>query len=228
MVRGQKRFVAYVRVSTDAQGKSGLGLEAQTIAVEGFAASQGGRVLASFVEIESGKRNDRPQLDAALARARALKATLLIAKLDRLSRDAAFLLKLQSDGADFVAVDMPDANRLTVGIMALIAQHEREAISARTAEALKAAKARGVKLGNPHGSPHLRAWKGVGQPHAARARREQAKSRARDLAPILAELEAEGVTSANGKAAALNERAVPTPNGGRWTARAVINVLGRV
>jgi DNA invertase Pin-like site-specific DNA recombinase len=177
-----------------------------------------------------GKRNDRPQLDAALARARAERATLLIAKLDRLSRDALFLLTLQKAEADFVAVDMPDANRLTVGIMALVAEHEREAISQRTKAALAAAKARGVKLGNPNGAPHWRgerAWRAEAQPRAVLALREQANDRARDLAPILAELEAEGVASANAKAKALNVRAVPTPRGGRWTARAVLNVLAR-
>jgi DNA invertase Pin-like site-specific DNA recombinase len=226
MVRGQTKFVAYYRVSTDRQGASGLGLEAQQADVKAFAARMGGTILASFTEIESGKHDDRPQLEAARARARALKATLLIAKLDRLSRDATFLLGLQKAELDFVAVDMPDANRLTVGIMALIAQHEREAISTRTKAALAAAKARGVKLGNPHGSPHWRGdqpWRAKGQPNAVQAVKDGAADRARDLAPILAELEAEGITSANAKAAALNARAVPTPRGGKWTARSVIN-----
>jgi DNA invertase Pin-like site-specific DNA recombinase len=188
MVRGQKKFVAYYRVSTARQGVSGLGMEAQAASVEAFVRAREGRILASFVEVESGKHNDRPQLDAALARARAEKATLLIAKLDRLSRDALFLLTLQRADADFVAVDMPDANRLTIGIMALIAEHEREAISSRTKVALAAAKARGVRLGNPHGSPHLNAnpaWRAKGQARAAKAVHEQANARARDLAPIL-------------------------------------------
>jgi DNA invertase Pin-like site-specific DNA recombinase len=223
MVRGQKRFVAYYRVSTAKQGASGLGLEAQRAAVEGFVAGLTGKVEADFVEIESGKRDDRPKLAEAFGRARALKATLLIAKLDRLSRDAAFLLGLQKAEVDFVAVDMPDANRLTVGIMALIAQHEREMISARTIAALAAAKARGVKLGNPNGGAHLKDQWIKGQPAAVAAIAEQTKARRADLAPILTELEAEGITSANAKAATLNARGIPTARGGKWTARSVIN-----
>jgi DNA invertase Pin-like site-specific DNA recombinase len=128
MVKGQTRFVAYYRVSTDKQGVRGLGMEAQAAAVDEFVRSHNGKTLAVFKEVESGKRStNRPQLKAALARAHVEGATLLIAKLDRLSRDASFLLTLQNDGVDFVACDMPDANKLTVGIMAVIAQHEREA-----------------------------------------------------------------------------------------------------
>ncbi len=164
------KFVAYYRVSTDKQGKSGLGLEAQEAAVVAFIASKGedARLLASFVEIESGKRSDnRPQLKLAMEQARLTGATLLIAKMDRLSRDAHFLLGLQKAGVKFVAADMPEANELVVGIMAMIAQAERQMISARTKAALAAAKARGVKLGNPRGAAHLRGrqscWRGRSQ-----------------------------------------------------------------
>jgi DNA invertase Pin-like site-specific DNA recombinase len=150
------KLVAYERVSTARQGKSGLGLEAQRKAIEDYAATKGGTILARFTEVESGRKNDRPELEKALQLARITGATLVIAKLDRLSRNAAFLLTLRDAGVSFVACDMPEANDLTVGIMALVAQQEREAISRRTKEALAAAKARGVKLGNPNGAAALR------------------------------------------------------------------------
>lgn len=151
-----RRLVAYERVSTARQGASGLGLEAQRKVIEDFAASRGAEVLARFTELESGRKADRLELLKALHLAKVTGATLVIAKLDRLSRNAAFLLALRDSGARFVAVDMPEANVLTVGIMALVAQAEREAISRRTKEALAVAKARGVKLGNPNGADSLR------------------------------------------------------------------------
>jgi DNA invertase Pin-like site-specific DNA recombinase len=138
------KLVAYEQVSTARQGRSGLGLEAQRKAIDDFAAGRGAEVLARFTEVESGGKDDRPELDKALQLARLRGATLVIAKLDRLSRNAAFLLTLQASSVRFVACDMPEANNLTVGIMALVAQQEREAISRRTKEALAAAKARGV------------------------------------------------------------------------------------
>ena len=144
-------FIAYFRVSTERQGRSGLGLEAQRKAVADFLNGGNWSLVAEFTEVESGKKNERPQLAAALAAARIHGATLVIAKIDRLSRNAHFLLGLKEGGVDFVAVDLPSANRLTVGIMALVAEQEREAISARTKAALEAAKARGTKLGNPNG-----------------------------------------------------------------------------
>ncbi|WP_375434927.1 recombinase family protein [uncultured Hymenobacter sp.] len=143
-----RRYVPYYRVSTIRQGQSGLGLEAQRAAVHAFA-PQPGQLLTEFVEVESGKKNQRPQLLAAIAAARQYGATLLIAKLDRLSRNAGFILALRDSGVDFVCCDMPDANTLTVGIFAIIAQHERETISKRTKDALAAKKARGETLGNP-------------------------------------------------------------------------------
>lgn len=147
------KLVAYERVSTARQGKFGLGLEAQRKAICDYAAAKGATLLGCFTEVESGKRNDRPELHKALQLARVTGATLVIAKLDRLSRNAAFLLALRDSGVGSVACDMPEANDLTVGIMALVAQQEREAISRRAKEALAAAKARGVKLGNPNGAP---------------------------------------------------------------------------
>ncbi|MBN8906814.1 MAG: recombinase family protein, partial [Rhodospirillales bacterium] len=144
----EDRFVAYLRVSTARQGRSGLGLEAQREAVTAFVGARGGKLIApEFVEVETGKRNDRPQLAAALKRCRTTGATLVVAKLDRLSRNAAFLMTLRDSGVSFVAADLPEANTMTVGVMAVVAQHEREAISRRTKEALAASRARGTKLG---------------------------------------------------------------------------------
>ena len=138
--------MAYERVSTKRQGASGLGLEAQRKVIDDFATSKGAEVIARFIEVESGRLAGRPELAKALHLAKVTGATLLIAKLDRLSRNAAFLLTLRVSGVRFVAADMPEANDLTVGIMALVAEQEREAISRRTREARAAAKARGVQL----------------------------------------------------------------------------------
>jgi DNA invertase Pin-like site-specific DNA recombinase len=185
------RIVAYQRVSTIKQGHSGLGLEAQTTAVAAHAVRVGGTITASFVEVKSGKANDRPKLAQALHLAKVTGAKLLIAKLDRLSRNAAFLLTLRDSGVKFVAADMPDANDLTIGIMALVAQQERETISRRTKEALAAAKARGRRLGNPNeAAALLRA--GRGNRASRQAANANADRFARDLAPVVAQLREEG------------------------------------
>ncbi|AUD06511.1 recombinase family protein [Spirosoma pollinicola] len=140
------RYVAYYRVSTKAQGESGLGLEAQRAAVAGFVK---GRVLAEFTEVESGKNNQRLQLAAAIDRAKKERAVLVIAKLDRLSRNASFIFTLRDSDVNFQCVDIPDANTLTIGIFATLAQHERELISSRTKSALAAKIAQGARLGKP-------------------------------------------------------------------------------
>src|SRR2546430_16786118 len=205
----QGKFIAYFRVSTDNQGKSGLGLEAQRKAVLDYL--NGGRwsLMQEFVEIESGKHNDRPQLTAALAACKKHRAKLVIAKLDRLSRNLAFIAALMESGVEFVAVDNPHATKLTVHIWAAVAEHEREMISERTRAALRAAKARGTRLGNPQ--PAKAAQRGTA------AVKANARQFAANVLPIIEEIERAGITSHNAIAAKLNERNVRTARGGKWT-----------
>lgn len=222
------RAVAYYRVSTARQGASGLGLEAQRAAVEALCVARGWDLIAPpYQEVESGKRADRPELSKALERARLTGARLVIAKLDRLSRDAAFLLTLQNSGVRFVAADMPDANDLTVGIMALVAQQERQFISDRTKAALAAAKARGVRLGNPNGPAALRRA-GKGTVAALEAVSSNADDRAERLRSTVERLKAEGVVSLAGIAEALNAQGIVTARGGRWHASSVRNLVARL
>lgn len=220
------RFISYLRVSTQKQGASGLGLEAQRKAVEDYLNGGRWKLIKEFVEIESGKNTERKQLQSALRACTVHGATLLVAKLDRLARNAYFLLGLQESGVDFVACDMPAANKLTVGILAMVAEEEARMISARTKAALKAAKARGVKLGNPRNLTQKARRKGNDLSHAARA--AQASQRAQDLAPILAEIQAEGAPSLRGIASALNARGIPAPRRGVWSAVQVKRVLARL
>lgn len=221
------RLIAYERVSTARQGQSGLGLEAQRRAIDAFAASRDADVLARFTEIESGRNPDRPELGAAIQLARLTGATLVIAKLDRLSRNAAFLLTLRDSGVKFVACDLPEANDLTVGIMALVAQQEREAISRRTKEALAVARARGVQLGNPNGAAALRrAGKGGAALRAAVAR--NADSFARDLVPVIADIRSRGHATLRAIAAQLNARRIQTRRGARWQVSNVKGLLERL
>jgi DNA invertase Pin-like site-specific DNA recombinase len=202
-------FVAYYRVSTHRQGRSGLGLEAQQRAVRDYLS--GGIIVGEFTEIESG--NERPELAKALAACRKHKAKLLIARLDRLSRNLAFVATLMDAGVEFIAADNPHANKLTVHIIAAVAQHEREMIADRTRAALQAAKMRGARLCR----------------NAARLApiyREQANQRARQLGPLLLELQTAGL-SAQRTATELNSRQVPTPMGKKWHAQSVIRLLRR-
>ena len=220
------KFVSYLRVSTKRQGASGLGLEAQRKSVEDFLNGGRWKLVAEFKEVESGRNTERVELDKALSACRLHGATLLVAKLDRLARDAHFLLGLQKANVDFVACDMPAANRLTVGILAMVAEEEARAISARTTAALAAAKARGVKLGNPRNLTQKARRKGNGQSYKVRA--ASAARRAQDMAPTIAEIQAEGVSSLAQIAAELNNRKIPAPRGGTWQAVQVSRVLARL
>lgn len=207
----QGNFVSYLRLSTGKQQGSGLGLEAQRSAVETFL--NGGRwsVIEELVEIESRRRDDRPALQKALTSCRIHDATLLIAKLDRLSRDAAFLLDLQKAGIKFVACDLPEADNFTLGVFALLAKREHELISSRTREALAAAKRRGVKLGGNRGN--LPSVARDGSLSSAQVRSRKAQSRADDLMPIIRPLINAG-RSTSAVAAELNARGIPTVRGG--------------
>lgn len=221
------RLVAYERVSTARQGQSGLGLEAQRRQIAEYAATRGVEVLARFTEVESGRKADRPELAKALHHAKVTGATLVIAKLDRLSRNAAFLLALRDSGVKFVAVDMPEANDLTVGIMALVAEAEREAISRRTKEALASAKERGVKLGNPNGAQSLRRA-GKGGAALRKTVSANAAAFAQDLAPVLADIRSAGHTSLRTIASELTARGIRTRRGGQWGVGNVTGLLNRI
>jgi DNA invertase Pin-like site-specific DNA recombinase len=256
------KYVAYYRVSTQKQGQSGLGLEAQRAAVLAFLGtlkSENGEAgeaqpgtfspkskspkskskgtsqpnpdhgspkpFLELTEIESGKRQkNRPRLKEAMQACRVYGAVLVIARLDRLSRNAHFLFGLQEAGVEFVCADMPFANRLTVGVMALVAEEEGRAISIRTKAALAAAKARGVKLGGDRGT--------TVSPEAARlgldAIKARASRKARDITPIIAQIRAEGAVSLRAIAKGLNQRGVPAPRGGLWQAKSVQRVLERL
>ena len=212
-------YVAYARVSTAKQGRSGLGLEAQQAAINGFLREGDRLLLPTYVEVESGKDDSRPELAKALNRCQLTGATLLVAKLDRLSRNLAFIATLQDAGVKFVAADMPEANELTVHIMAAMAQHERKAISKRTKEALAAAKAKGTKLGGWRGGPVVDHRLGI---EAKRIRAKVFNSRAADA---IAELQDQGVSSLSEIARRLNEQGVKTSRGGNWQAVQVSRVL---
>jgi DNA invertase Pin-like site-specific DNA recombinase len=218
-------YVAYVRVSTAKQGRSGLGLEAQREAVHRFVAERGGKIIApEFKEVESGKHNDRPELAKAIKRCRLTGATLVVAKLDRLSRNAAFLMTLRDSGVNFVAADLPEANTMTVGVMAVVAQYEAEAISARTKAALAAAKARGKVLGGlrPNAPKVVQFTARANEAVTAKADKD-----AEDRRDVIEALAAEGL-SMNAMAARLNDASVRTSCGGVWTATAVKRVMVRL
>lgn len=208
-------YVAYYRVSTDRQGQSGLGLDAQRAAIAGYLAGRAD-LIAEFTEIESGKKNDRPQLAAALAICRSRKARLIIAKLDRLARNVLFIAGLMDSGVDFVAVDMPEANRLTLHIIAAVAEHEREMISQRTKSALAQAKVRGTRLGNPRPTDSLEAGRATKNGHLA-AFHEQVR-------PLVQELSGQGL-SQRAVARELNRRGIRTVRGKEWGSAQVGNLL---
>jgi DNA invertase Pin-like site-specific DNA recombinase len=219
MPKHSGKWVSYLRVSTDKQGKSGLGLEAQRKAVADFLNGGRWQLLTEFVEVESGNRSDRPQLASALAACKKHKAKLVIAKLDRLARNVNFVSGLMETGVEFVAADMPFANKLTIHILAAVAEHEREAISARTKAALAAAKARGVKLGGPK----LR----LAQLNGATANKAEADRFAANTLPLIREAQKAGASSLRAIADILNARGVRTARGGRWAATQVRDIMLR-
>jgi DNA invertase Pin-like site-specific DNA recombinase len=208
------RFVAYYRVSTDRQGQSGLGLEAQASAVARYVERIGAELVAEVTEIESGRRDDRPELARALGLCRSRRAVLLIARLDRLSRNVAFIANLMDSGADFRAVDMPEASRLTLHILASVAEHEREMISARTKSALAVAKARGVRLGSPN----------PGYARATASNVVASNRFAQTHWPLIESLAIEGL-SLRAIAREMNERKLRTRTGKDWTAVQVRNIM---
>ncbi len=200
-----KSFVLYRRVSTNRQGVSGLGLESQDETVRRYVTGQKGKVVGEFVEVESGKNNDRPQLTLALSECRRLKATLVVAKLDRLSRNAEFLLRLQNGNVDFVCCDCPNVDRFTVGILALVAQRERELISERTRAALQMAKKRGVRLGTRHPKRQVRLM--------VEGYRRQKLEFIAKVRPIIEEIKSTGVTTLTEIAQCLTRRGIFTRTG---------------
>lgn len=220
------RAVSYLRVSTRKQGQSGLGLEAQRESVAAFLKIGDWPLVSEFVEVESGRKDDRPELEKALAACRIHKAALIVAKLDRLSRDAYFLLGLARSKVDFICCDMPSANSLTVGIMAMVAEEEARLVSVRTRDALKAAKARGVKLGTPRNLTDDA--RRLGAVEGMKVRKANASQRAADLMPKIESLRGSGMTSLKEIASALNAEQVPTARGGQWTATQVSRLLGQI
>lgn len=217
------KFVAYYSVSTKRQGQSGLGLEAQQKAVADYLNGGRWKLVEELTEVESGKRKNRPELAKALAACRLHKATLVIAKLDRLARNVAFTSSLMESGVDFVAVDFPQANRLTVHILAAVAEHEAAMISTRTKAALAAAKLRGVKLGNPKNLTNKA--RREGRKVSIEQRRANAAKRAADVLPAIQAAQDGGATSLRQIAGTLNARGITAPRGGTWSAAQVRLVL---
>lgn len=219
------KFVAYFRVSTAKQGRSGLGLEAQREAVMSYLNGGNWQLVAEFTEVESGKRNDRPQLAAALAACRARRATLVIAKLDRLARNVAFVSSLMESRVEFIAVDNPNANPLTIHILVAMAEHEAKMISARTKAALAAAAARGKVLGGYRDGARERGIAVAAKGTAAVT--AKAEERAADILPEVEAIRAKGITSARGIARELNAAGIPSPRGGQWQTTSVQRLLAR-
>jgi DNA invertase Pin-like site-specific DNA recombinase len=208
-------YIAYYRVSTDQQGRSGLGLDAQRASVHQFVSTRGGSVIAEFTEVESGRKSDRPQLVFALAECRRRKMTLVIARLDRLARNVAFIARLMDTGVPFLAVDMPTADRFMLHVYSAMAEEEARRTSDRTKAALAAAKARGVVLG--------RNCTTLVERHI-----EQANEFAAKLAPTIADLRLRGFSTVRALATEMNRQGIPTAKGGRWHVPTVHYLLKRI
>jgi DNA invertase Pin-like site-specific DNA recombinase len=245
MARNSGKFVCYYRVSTGRQGKSGLGLEAQREAVKTYLNGGDWKIVDEYTEVESGKRSERPELEKALAAARLHRASLVVSKVDRLTRSVAFLSRLLEAGVDVRFADLPQiegaTGRFLLQQMVAVAELEAGMISARTKAALAAAKKRGTQLGgrrrkivgkDAKGKPiYGEIVKGSAKARAAamRIRQERAAQRAEDIAPVIKDLQAAGAISLRATAAALNERGIPTARGqGEWSAVQVARVLERI
>jgi DNA invertase Pin-like site-specific DNA recombinase len=219
-----RQLIGYARVSTARQGRSGLGLDAQHEALGRFAEAEGFDLVRVFVEIETGKGADalehRPQLSAALREARRRRCSVAVSKLDRLSRDVAFISNLMAHRVPFMVTELgADVDPFILHLYAALAEKERALISKRTREALAAAKAKGIALGGPN----LR----VARKKAAAVIKERADQRAANVLPIIREIRAAGVRSLHQIADALNARGIAAPRGGKWYAKSVSNVLAR-
>jgi DNA invertase Pin-like site-specific DNA recombinase len=226
------KFIAYLRVSTDKQGRSGLGVEAQREAVTRYLNGGNWTLVSEYVETESGKRTDRPKLAAALAHAKAIGATIVFAKLDRLSRNVDLLRSLVASSVDLVFCDLPHVppgamGRFLLTQMASVAELEAGLTSERTKAALAAAKARGVKLGNPNGARALRG-KQTGNAEAVAAIKLKAQAHAANLQSIVEDVRSQGITSIRKIAEELNRRGILTPRGGEWQPTTVVRLLERL
>jgi len=211
----EQKFVTYYRVSTDRQGRSGLGLDAQREAVSQFLAGRTAIVVTELVEIESGGKDDRPKLREALTACQRNKATLLIAKLDRLARSVAFIANLMDGNTEFVACDMPQASRLVLHVMAAFAEHERQIIGERTKAALAAAKVRGVKLGlNGH--------------RLAAKHKAEATAYSAEISGTITMARGSGARTTRQIADYMNAARIPSRHGGRWHPASVARVLHRL
>lgn len=224
-------YVTYFRVSTRKQGRSGLGLEAQQASVNSFLNTPDGicfrKKVAELVEVESGKLSSRPKLAEALALCRSYNATLVIAKLDRLSRNLNFVTNLMESKVSFIAADMPTANKFTVHIMASVAEQEADMIAERTKKAMRTAKEKGTLLGRRDAA--IAAFHSKGAKISAEVRSEKAMTKCNDLLPVINAIRAEGATSLRRIAQVMSERELVTPRGGyKWTATQVARILQRV
>lgn len=214
------KYVAYYRVSKDSQGLHGLGMDAQRESVRNYLNGGRWQLLQEFAEVETGKRNNRVEMQKALSLCKQAGATLLIARLDRLSRNALFLLSLLDSGVSFKAVDMPEADRFLISILAVVAEKERTMISERTKAALAAAKRRGIRLGTPNPKKALKA--------ALEAKQERAKGFVESLAPVVKQIQKAGAVSLREIASALNARGFKSQTGREFKAQTVANLLERI
>jgi DNA invertase Pin-like site-specific DNA recombinase len=220
-----QQMIAYMRVSTSQQGRSGLGIEAQREAIARFAAAQGAEITSEYVEVETGKGADaidrRPKLSAALAQARKAKAPVVVAKLCRLSRDVAFISGLMANRVPFIVAELgADADPFMLHVYAALAEKERNLIADRTRAALAVKKAQGVKLGNRTNLPEAAA-------KGSQTQRTMAAGYADNVLPVIRQIQASGAKTLRAVADALNARGIPTARGGQWHATTVKNVLAR-